>query len=160
MVFFFYLEIFPQKFIFIWKFKKLKKKFKKIGCYCPLNAVQSPKHFTGIEAWAWMSNLDLGYCILGTLHAFVWNTYIQNSYSAENSTFLFHFCHISLLHCFLTFRYLAALEFCHYTVLFHHCILELNYVTCTHCFRSKMYWHICMFVNWCKNDLKIILLFL
>ena len=37
MVFFFYLEIFPPKFIFIWKFKKLNKKI--------FNVAQLPKHF-------------------------------------------------------------------------------------------------------------------
>ena len=46
MVFFFYLEIFPPKFIFIWKFKKLNKNFfnffEKFGCYCLLMQLNCP----------------------------------------------------------------------------------------------------------------------
>ena len=123
-----------------------------------------------MENWALWLRVWLGiaewFRFLGSMQPELGHTsrlcmkYMQHLYSAESFTFLFHFCHISLLHCFLTFRYLAALEFCHYTVLFHHCILELNYATCTHCFRSKMYWHILIYVcklvqEWLKNYFTI-----
>ena len=50
MVFFFYLGNFFPKIIFIWKFKKINKKFLifffNFGCYCLINAAQLPNEIT------------------------------------------------------------------------------------------------------------------